>query len=403
MLKKIAFYHPSFPGGGAERITLDIIKYMKEHAGDRYEPYVITQRINRQFMSDRIRSLVQILELPDLGSEQQAIAESLRGLFRQYRFSILVEVGGGHLPDIRKTADSYGCRLVFAHHSEPLWEKHLILMTEEERCSHRILDRIVWKLFRRFKYTVLGKAKRKAAAICLNHYMDSDAYTVLCDEYRDIFIRSMHLDPDKNRVIVMNNPEYPARDLNLDKSRTILFVGRLSYFDKRVDRLLRIWKKAQDRLPDYRLQIVGDGPERQALMEMARNMGLKRVSFEGYHPDVSGYYRNASISCLTSTSEGWPLCLTEAQANGVIPIAFGCTGGVREILSPDGANGFIVKPFRIRKFADTLVRVANMPETEKMEIRHNAVRKAAEYSIDTICSRWISLFDSLITGNRQTL
>ena len=122
---------------------------------------------------------------------------------------------------------------------------------------------------------------------------------------------------------------------------------------------------------------------------------IKRVRFEGRHADVSPFYREASILCLTSQTEGWGLCLTEAQANGVIPIAFGCTDGVKTILSPSGKNGFIVPPFDEDRFARTLLKVAHMPEEDKLALRRNCVEKSLEYSPEVIAGKWRTIFDYL--------
>jgi glycosyltransferase involved in cell wall biosynthesis len=138
---------------------------------------------------------------------------------------------------------------------------------------------------------------------------------------------------------------------------------------------LKIWSKVQEELPHWQLKIVGDGPDRTMAETMIRELGLRRVSLEGWRSDTAAYYQEASVLCLVSQYEGWPLALTEAQANGVIPIAFDCCDGVREILSPEGVHGFTVEPFDEDSFARTLVRVAGMSEEDKMKIRKNIVRR----------------------------
>ena len=392
MKKVIGFYHPAFPGGGAERITLDIIRYL-ERSGQ-YEIYVITQILNERYVTDSMRSL-NIVVLPDLKSTQEDIEKAMSDLFRRAMFTVFVQVGGPYFPWLRKLADAFDTRIVFANHSGPYWEEIEIVRSRSEISKKSIKDRIEWLLFRKFAYTVLGKARKKSVRIQERIYRDSDAYTVLCDEYKMIFRKKLGLGPGADKFVVMHNPEYEVPDISYAKKNVVLFVGRLTLQDKRPDRLLRIWKKVQDKIPDYTPKIVGDGPERENLIALSRKLGLHRTSFEGYRTDVASYYRDASVLCLTSSSEGWPLCLTEAQSNGVIPIAFGCSGGVREILGPSGENGFIVRPFSEREFARTLLDVLKMPEEEKMRIRHNAVRKSRTYSVDSICERWKKLFDSL--------
>lgn len=393
-MKKICFYHPDFPGGGAERITFDIVKYLRKMP-DEYQVHVVTQHLKPQFMSTEESGILDVVQLPE---DLVSLEMSLERLFNEHRFDVFVQVGGGCLPFLRRIADINGTKVVFAHHNETLWEKKMIVNVKEELSRTSAMKWLGWILFRKFAYVVLGKAERKAYRICRAQYDYSDCYTVLCEGYRRGFVKWFRLNPDRNKIVVMHNPEYDVEDVNYDKKNTIIYVGRLSYPDKRVDRLLKIWKMVQDKLPEYDLKIIGDGRERDRLHALARKLHLERLSFEGFRTDVSEYYREASISCLVSSVEGWGLCLTESQANGVIPVSFETSAGVSEVLSPDGENGFLVKPFSLRLFARTLVSVARLPEEEKLRLRHNVVRKSRQYPVEDICEKWRLLFDSLVSN-----
>ena len=390
----ICFYHPAFPGGGAERITLDIANYLSEHqdAGHSYRTYVVTTCLNGQYMSDDIASAVGIFVLPE---DMRQFREELEELFEKYRFNVFVQVGGRPMPFVRQIADKYHAKVVHAHHNSPYLEKVRIIEEKRQRAARNIFTRLSWILYGRLKYVTFGKAERRAVRMYRSFYDYSDVFTVLCPGYRDTFRRMFSIHSGDGKLKVIYNHEYPVKDVNYDKDRTVLFVGRLTGFDKRVDRLLRIWKRVQDKLGDYDLEIVGDGPERDNLKRLSERLGLERVSFEGYHTDVSAYYWKASIICLVSSIEGWGLCLTEAQANGVIPVAFDCADGVREVLSPSGENGFLVPPFDEKAFARTLVDIAGLPETGRMRLRHNVVGKVMKYSPERILPQWKDLFDSL--------
>ena len=118
---------------------------------------------------------------------------------------------------------------------------------------------------------------------------------------------------------------------------------------------------------------------------MIRRTRAERISLEGFTNDVRKYYDRASILALVSTYEGWPLSLTEAQSNGVIP-----------------KYGFVVPPFDIRKFADTLYETAVMPEDKKLEMRKDIVGKiAGGYTPEKIGKKWKELFDELICTDER--
>ena len=133
------------------------------------------------------------------------------------------------------------------------------------------------------------------------------------------------------------------------------------------------------------------------LRDMAKELKLERISFEGHHKDMSRYYREASVVCLTSDTEGWPLALTEGQAQGCIGVAFGATSGIKDILSPHGECGFIVTPFDEDAYAETLFQIANLSKEEELTIRRKSVAKRLQYTPYIIAEKWRILFDSLST------
>jgi glycosyltransferase involved in cell wall biosynthesis len=166
---------------------------------------------------------------------------------------------------------------------------------------------------------------------------------------------------------------------------------------KQLDKLLRIWKSIEDKIPDWKLIISGDGQDRDFLHNEAQRLELKRCEFIGTQTDMQSWYDRASIVCLTSKTEGWPLSMTEAQASGCICIAFGCTAGVANILSPsdDGTCGFLVTPYDEKEYADTLLSITGMSHEDTKKIRLNAVEKRLKYLPEIIAEKWRLLFDSL--------
>jgi glycosyltransferase involved in cell wall biosynthesis len=89
-----------------------------------------------------------------------------------------------------------------------------------------------------------------------------------------------------------------------------------------------------------RLVIVGDGPERRALLAAAESAGIAdRVIFAGHVEDVRPYYKMADVMALPSYTEGSPNVLLEAMAAGV-PIVATAVGGVPEIVT-DGESALL--------------------------------------------------------------
>lgn len=124
-------------------------------------------------------------------------------------------------------------------------------------------------------------------------------------------------------------------------------------------------------------------------------MFLKRLVFAGYISDMEPYYQDASIICLTSNFEGWPLCLTEALSYGVIPIALNCSEGVKTILAPKNKPiGTLIPSNNLNLFAKKLINLAN--NKDKMEeMRQNIIHRPNLYTSEFIGNKWLTLFNRL--------
>src|SRR4029079_19799534 len=86
------------------------------------------------------------------------------------------------------------------------------------------------------------------------------------------------------------SPSEVRASLGIPEAATILgTVGRLAEV-KRQDLLIRAVSKLQATIPDLHLLLVGDGPERQKLVDLTRQLGLiPRIHFLGYQPFPEQY------------------------------------------------------------------------------------------------------------------
>jgi glycosyltransferase involved in cell wall biosynthesis len=101
--------------------------------------------------------------------------------------------------------------------------------------------------------------------------------------------------------------------MNLENKYVIGFVGRLSK-EKNISRLIEIFKKIKD--DKAILFLVGEGPEKEKLLEQARELG-DRVIFLGRREDVGNLMSSMDVFVMTSLFEGLPVVLVEAQTSGL--------------------------------------------------------------------------------------
>lgn len=386
-MKRIAFVHNWFPAGGAERVTIDIAEYLNMVGG--YEVYVFATHLSESMLTEKVQKVVHLRSIPSQAIPSRRSA-AIEKLLVDEHIDILVQVVKS-LPDIEGIKARTGCKVVLACHGEPFWQRHAIM----HRRRKGFFGKLLWYLYNKRRFEDGTLAMKLAVERSRHDYVSCDAYTVLCEPYRAETAEVLGLDPVDNHIYVIENPENPVDDVCLEKENVMLFCGRFENWSKRIDRLLRIWSKVQGALPDWRLVLVGDGRDGKMLRELAGELGLERVSFEGMQTDVRPYYAEASVLCLTSETEGWPLTLTEGQANGCICVAFGCTSGVKEILSPDGECGFIVPPYDEDMYAQVLLKIASMDKESQITMRRRAVERRLEYTPEKIAVKWKSLFDML--------
>lgn len=121
-------------------------------------------------------------------------------------------------------------------------------------------------------------------------------------------------------------PEPRGRKGMTEDSRTIVWVGRLSEFDKQPKKALDIMARVLERNGDARLIMVGadaHGAIPSELTDHAATLGISdAVEFAGWQEDVGRYYEQASVFLMTSRYEGFPLTLSEAMASSVPCVLF---------------------------------------------------------------------------------
>ena len=175
--------------------------------------------------------------------------------------------------------------------------------------------------------------------------------------------------------------------------KRIVSIGRYAY-DKGNDLLLQAWAIIEKEMPDWTLDIYGNGNIEPYQIQMAE-LGIDPHRCHLYGPisDVKKEYLSSSIFVLPSRFEGFGLVLIEAMACGVPVVAFDCENGPRSIIA-DGDCGYLIPPFDIDALAKKIMLLMSNASLRK-EIGNNAQNAASLYEIDKIGQQWKQLFDEL--------
>jgi glycosyltransferase involved in cell wall biosynthesis len=192
-------------------------------------------------------------------------------------------------------------------------------------------------------------------------------------------------------IVVMPNPlpiGFTPRS-RLDNP-LIVAAGRLVP-EKQFAKLVQAFGEIADRIPEWRLRIYGEGPQRLELLRQIRKSGLwDRVELPGSTADMPGAWAAASISALTSRAEGFPLVVQEAMAAGVPVASFDCASGPREIIEHE-VNGLLVGPESMAGMASALLRLAT-DEDLRRRLGEGAVRSSRQYDANALAERWLGIF-----------
>jgi len=133
-----------------------------------------------------------------------------------------------------------------------------------------------------------------------------------------------------------------------------LCVARLVE-DKGVDNLLRALVQA----PEWFALIVGEGPQREALLRLASDLGVgERVRWTGFLPTLNRVWSACDVAVLPSRREGLGLFALEAMA-AEKPVIASSTGGLAEVVVPD-ETGWLVPPNDPLALANALRRALSL-------------------------------------------
>lgn len=123
---------------------------------------------------------------------------------------------------------------------------------------------------------------------------------------------------------------------------TILMVSRLSH-EKNISLAIELFNKIIKKHPDEGLYIVGDGEERNKLVQIINKYNLSnKIKIVGWENQdvIKTLYRSAKIFLSTSSFEGYGMTLIEAGASGV-PIVTTEVGIAKTDLFKDGVNSYV--------------------------------------------------------------
>lgn len=196
---------------------------------------------------------------------------------------------------------------------------------------------------------------------------------VLVAEYSGLYLLERKVPKSKLEVvyngIVENEPALEPVVLKSD-GVSIGMAGRLDAI-KGLNFLIKAIPEVRKRVDEkFHIYIIGDGPEEEALRNLARELGVEElICFEGYQDNVPAWLKAWDIFCLPSLQENHSIALLEAMRAGK---AIVCTsvGGNPETVE-DGKEALVVPARNSEAIADALVKLIES-ESLRKKMGHDA-------------------------------
>lgn len=171
-------------------------------------------------------------------------------------------------------------------------------------------------------------------------------------------------------------------------------VGRLNEV-KQYHFMIQALKQLRDQHLDTHLLLVGDGPERAALQQLASDLQVAdRVTFAGYQPSPERFLDAMDLFALTSRSEGFPVSVLEAWALSK-PVIVPAVGALPEMIH-HGVNGLLYPVNDLQVFfTQVLQLVADREQTEKLG-QAGRRRVEEDFTIQRVTDKYIGVYREVL-------
>lgn len=200
------------------------------------------------------------------------------------------------------------------------------------------------------------------------------------------------------RAASLNNATWIANPVETPKAepseRENVFVA-LGRYDKQksLDYLLRAWNSIAAELPNWRVDLYGEGLLRADLERQIVEEKIPRANLKGKTNEVGMVLSKSKIHVLSSQYEGLPIAIVEAGLLGVPTIAFDCAPGISDLIE-DGFSGTIVPQNSALKLAEAMLTLAK--DAESLDAMSKAsIIHSQRFSPDVVVEQWLGLMSDM--------
>lgn len=190
-----------------------------------------------------------------------------------------------------------------------------------------------------------------------------------------------------NVMVIPNFSPFPVAETRNNDSKQIVTIGRLTD-QKNYIHLLKAWKEIYNLIPDWKLDIYGEGEHLQRLTDYIEQNSLQNVFLKGVTSKVQNVYEQSAFFVMSSKYEGLPMVLIEAQSFGLPIVSYNCPFGPSDVISSN-ENGLLVEDQNVQKLADAILKLASSPDLLEKFSEHSLLN-AEKFQPEQILQMWIN-------------
>jgi glycosyltransferase involved in cell wall biosynthesis len=178
-----------------------------------------------------------------------------------------------------------------------------------------------------------------------------------------------------------------------DVPRNVLRLVFVARFQAQKDHATLL--RALAAVADAHLLLVGDGPLRPQLEQIAQSLGIRhRVTFLGWRPDVASVLKASDIYVHSTNSDGFGIAACEAMAAG-LPVVASDVPGLAQVV--EGA-GILFPVGDDKALAQSLNALIRSPE-KRREMKLASVQRARQFSIEKTVDEYIRMYESVLQAS----
>lgn len=192
-----------------------------------------------------------------------------------------------------------------------------------------------------------------------------------------------------NNTYWISNPVATPAHTEKERSNRFVALGRYDE-QKSLHYLLAAWNEIAEQLPDWHVELYGEGPLRPQLQSMIDDRSIPRAQLMGKTDQVGEVLSGSKVHVLSSQAEGLPIAIVEAGLLGVPTVAFDCAPGIRELIDSE-RTGLVVPKNNVRELSESMLSLAEDHEMLS-SMSEACAEKSKRYAPDEILDQWEELF-----------